>query len=156
MDLDKLLRIQVAKNEQQPLNFRQPGMEEVIAEPATLHTGDYSILGYEERIGVERKHSLDEIASNIGKGRERFERELERAKDFDRFYLLIEGNPADFVLGGFERSHLHKNSGIASLMAWDFKYNLRVLFCSCRIVAEIWIVQIFRKYLKYKEITNEI
>ena len=147
MDLTKLLRIVVAKNEQQPLTFRQ--FPDVLAIPATLRTGDYSILGYEEKIAVERKHSLDEICSNIGKGRERFEKELERAKGFDRFYLLIEGNPADFVLGGWERSHLSMNAGIGSLTAWDFEYNLRVQFCSCRIVAERWIVYWFRNYLKY-------
>lgn len=149
IDLSNLLRIVVAKNEQQPLTFRQPDMEDVLAEPATLRTGDYSILGYEDRIAVERKHSLDEICSNIGKGRVRFEKELERAKNFDRFYLLIEGNPADLLLGGWERSQLPTKSAFGSIAAWDMKNNLRYACCSSRIVAEMMIVHWFRKYLKY-------
>ena len=147
MDLRNLLRIAVAKNEQQPLTFRQ--FPDVLVEPATLQTGDYSIVGYEDRIAIERKHSLDEICSNIGKGRERFERDLERAKNFDRFYLLIEGNPADFMLGGWERSHLPTKSAFGSIAAWDMEYNLRYAFCSSRITAEMIIVHWFRKYLKH-------
>lgn len=43
----------------------------------TLRTGDYSILGMEDLIAVERK-SLSDLYGTLGTGRERFERELAR------------------------------------------------------------------------------
>ena len=49
-----------------------------------LETGDYSVMlgntTFEDEIAFERKANLDEIAGNFTVGRERFEREMIRAK----------------------------------------------------------------------------
>ena len=49
-----------------------------------LETGDYSAMldgeTFEDEVVIERKANLDEIAGNFTTGRERFEREMIRAK----------------------------------------------------------------------------
>ena len=49
-----------------------------------LETGDYSVMlgdtTFEDEVAFERKANLDEIAGNFTTGRERFEREMIRAR----------------------------------------------------------------------------
>lgn len=56
-----------------------------------LETGDYTIQGYEDVFAVERK-TLDDLANTLGAGRERFERELERAQEFEEFVVIVESD----------------------------------------------------------------
>jgi len=53
-----------------------------------LPTGDYTIEGLEENLCIERKHSISELAKNIVE--DRFERELQRMKEFYYPYLILE------------------------------------------------------------------
>lgn len=53
-----------------------------------LDTGDYTIEGFENTLCIERKHNVAEIAKNIVE--DRFERELERMKEFYYPYLILE------------------------------------------------------------------
>lgn len=53
-----------------------------------LDTGDYTVEGFENNLCIERKHSVAEIAKNIIE--DRFERELERMKEFYYPYMILE------------------------------------------------------------------
>ena len=53
-----------------------------------LDTGDYTIVGLEDRLCIERKHSISELAKNITE--KRFERELERMSKFPHSFLILE------------------------------------------------------------------
>ena len=53
-----------------------------------LDTGDYSLLGYEKILTIERKGSITEFAGNIVQ--ERFERELERLMEFKYRFIILE------------------------------------------------------------------
>ena len=60
-----------------------------------LETGDYSVMlgdtTFEDEVVVERKANLDEIAGNFTSGRERFEREMIRAKAGGiKIFLIVE------------------------------------------------------------------
>ena len=60
-----------------------------------LETGDYSVMlgdtTFEDEVVVERKANLDEIAGNFTAGRERFEREMIRAKAGGiKVFLIVE------------------------------------------------------------------
>lgn len=57
--------------------------------PSTLKSGDYSIIGHESQIAVERK-SLEDLYSTLGQGRERFERELQRLQEMQFSAIVIE------------------------------------------------------------------
>lgn len=55
----------------------------------TLSTGDYSILGLESAITIERKSASD-LVSTITAHRERFERELTRMQEMDFSAVIVE------------------------------------------------------------------
>ena len=82
----------------------------------TLETGDYSVMlgdiTFEDEVVVERKANLDEIAGNFTAGRERFEREMIRAE-------------------------LQPQSFAATLLSWQARFNLTIIFCKPSETAQI-------------------
>ncbi len=75
-----------------------------------LRTGDYSVSGYEDQVAIERK-TIDDLVGCLGKHRDRFERELQRAKDFQFFAVVVESSYFE-LSEGIYRSRLHPNSGV--------------------------------------------
>mgnify|MGYP003644328696 FL=1 len=63
----------------------------------TLHTGDYTLKGFEDVVCVERKASVSEIATNLGKKKKAFYNEMERMRDFNFRYLLLEFSALDVI-----------------------------------------------------------
>jgi len=53
-----------------------------------LKTGDYSIVGYEDKITIDRKCSTQELQICFGQQWKRFHRELERMSSFDEAYIM--------------------------------------------------------------------
>ena len=54
----------------------------------TLHTGDYTLQGFEDVICIERKASTSEIAMNLGRKKTPFLAEMDRMKDYVFFFDL--------------------------------------------------------------------
>lgn len=82
---------------------------------------------------VERKQNLDELAACFTRGRERFQREFERAGDNNaKLYLLIENGSWDMIYDGQYRSKFSPKAFVASLTAWQVRYGLTVVFCEAR------------------------
>ena len=125
-------------------------------EHATLDYGDYCadiklpdgkiLYDTSRRVSakcvIERKMSLDELAGCFGRGRDRFRREFERARDNGAtVYLLVEGGSFEAIIGHRYRSRFHPSAFLASLIAWQVRYDLRVIFCktgtSGRIIKEV-------------------
>ena len=107
-----------------------------------IDTGDYSAqLGawtFEREVVVERKHNLDEICGNFTAERERFEREMIRAKAFDtKVHLIIENATWSDVFLGNYRSKLPPKSLIGSLLSWMVRFNISVTFCKPNETARI-------------------
>lgn len=107
-----------------------------------LETGDYSVMlgdtTFEDEVVVERKANLDEIAGNFTSGRDRFEREMIRAKAGGiKVFLIVENASwTDIFLHNY-RSRLEPRSLFASLMSWQAEYNLTVIFCKPSETAKI-------------------
>ena len=59
-------------------------------EVATLHTGDYTIKGFEDVVCIERKASVTELANNLGKNKKAFYAEMVRMQDFPFKFLILE------------------------------------------------------------------
>lgn len=59
-----------------------------------LKTGDYSVLGFEEKVTIERK-SIADLYGSIK--RDRFERRIKRMKEMDWAGILIEGTEDDVM-----------------------------------------------------------
>jgi len=83
----------------------------------TLPTGDYSVLGLESIIAIERK-SLGDMLACIGGERERFDREVQRLLAYPVRALVIESTWQEFEAGGW-RSKVKPTSAIGSLLGWS-------------------------------------
>ena len=68
-----------------------------------LKTGDYSLLGYEEFLSIERKGCINEFAQNLIQ--DRFTRELERLENIKFPFIILEFTFRD-LLGYPQTSHL--------------------------------------------------
>lgn len=105
----------------------------VTLEPATLETGDFSLQGLEDLVCIERKTGAD-LLGCIGSSRERFERELRRARQgVGRFAIIVEATLADLLrnAGG-----IHPNAIVGSLAAWTRRGAPVILAGSPREAAE--------------------
>lgn len=104
-----------------------------------IDTGDYSAkfklpdgswFDLSDRVTVERKMSLDELCMCFGKERNRFIHEFDRAKEgLTRMWVLVEGGSFEKVYAGNYRSRYQPNSLIASILAWQARYNIRIIMC---------------------------
>ena len=87
---------------------------------------------------VERKMSLDELASNLTRGRARFEREFSRATQAGaKVFLLVEGATWEGMINHRYKSRLHPNAFKASLVAFMVRYNITPVFCKAQTSAAV-------------------
>jgi len=102
-----------------------------------LDFGDYSCKyvlpnGTEQMldVAIERKMNIDELCNCFCKGRGRFTREFERAKESDaKVYLLIENASWEKIYNGDYRSKMTAQALVSSLTAWQARYNCQLIFC---------------------------
>ncbi len=83
---------------------------------ATLSTGDYSLIGHEKMVSIERK-SLEDFLGCIGQSRERFERECTRLLDYPTRAIVVEASWADLERGEW-RSKITPNAAMGSALGW--------------------------------------
>lgn len=137
------MRILIDTREQRPFTFHGYDCE---VETATLPTGDYSLAGHESLVGIERKASLDELVNCLSHDRDRFERELSRARDFHLFVVIIEGRFEDLVQGNY-RSRMTPKAAVASIAAFSVRYS-PFLFCGSRTAAERLTYELLAKFAR--------
>lgn len=108
-----------------------------------LDTGDYSIilpdhldLGLNYKFLVERKNSLDEIAGNFTKNRDRFAREFKRL-DNQKMHIVIEQATWKKLLKGTYRSKITPKSFTGSLITYCIRYNCPVWFTQTENSGEV-------------------
>ena len=99
-----------------------------------IETGDYSaMLGdytLENDVVIERKANLDEICLNLTADRDRFDREFLRAKaNGIKVFLIVENASWSKVFLGDYRSKFSVKSLVASLLSWQVRYNITIIFC---------------------------
>src|SRR5215472_12186206 len=139
--------IAVDTREQSPLKFTRLQSVE-----RALFSGDYSILGCEEQFAVERK-SLDDLANCCLSGnRDRFEHELHRLRGFRFKRLLIVGTRAEIVAQRYH-SRIAPKAVLATLSAFEIRYDLPVVFCStpeeAATAIERWVFYYCREVIKF-------
>lgn len=135
--------------EQKPFNFSF--YEDVEAEyNQTLPTGDYTIFGYEDKIIIDRKQSVDEIAANVFD--KRFERELERMKSFDEAYILCEFSVSELSNYANKSKNPHKKLTSKAIFyrinELEDKYNIKFIFSQNRQEAQEKVIELFRNVIK--------
>lgn len=113
----------------------------------TFELPNYPELDLDNKFLIERKSSLDELASNFTKGRERFKREFERMKPNQKIHLVLENWTWRKCLNGSYRSKFTPNSYKASLISWSIKYNFKVWNVVTQDSGEV-IYEILKKELE--------
>lgn len=111
-----------------------------------LKTGDYSLLGLEDRVVIERKSKSDAYCS-LGAGRQRFKKELERMAEIDYAAIVIECGLQDFLDPPLF-SQLNPKSAINTLISWSIRYGVHILFCDNRKLARAVTYRILEKFWK--------
>lgn len=117
-------------------------------------TGDYSILGFEDRVSIERKEKNDMIGC-LTTGRDRFERELVRGMELDYFALVIEASLTDLATGNY-RSRMNPKSAVQSLVAFSIRYKLPIFFCDNRKFGSRITESLLQKFAVEVERTKKI
>jgi len=82
----------------------------------TLATGDYSVIGLEHVIAIERK-SVPDLLACVGRERERFDREAMRLLAYPTRAIVVEGEWLDLERGEW-RSQVTPAAAIGSLLGW--------------------------------------
>lgn len=123
-----------------------------------LDTGDYSILGLEDKLCIERKASVSEIAINLGKDKRRFLDEIERMKDFEFKFIILEFSLED-VLNFPEGSNIPEEKWdsivisnkyiLKMLVEFQMYDNIHVIFCGDRKNAKLMTNSILKRVNEY-------
>ena len=87
---------------------------------------------------IERKMSLDELASCFTRSRDRFRREMERAcSSGSKVYLLVENGSFEGIIKHRYKSRYNPTAFLASLTAWTVRYNIIPIFCKAETSGQI-------------------
>jgi ERCC4-type nuclease len=102
----------VDTREQNPLD-----LSPLRSQVGTLETGDYSVVGLEHVVRIERK-SLEDLIGCIGRDRERFDREVQRLLSYPVRCLVIESSWDEIEFGQW-RGKVTPEQAIGSLLGWQ-------------------------------------
>lgn len=134
------MKILIDTREQIPYKFEIP------SEVGTIPIGDYSIVGLENHIAIERKE-LNDLIGCLTTGRDRFERELFKGRSLDYFSLVLECSLSDLANGRY-RSEMNPKSAIQSLLTFSVRYRLPVFFAENREYAQRITENLLCKYAR--------
>jgi len=141
------MKIIVDSREQAPFSFQ--GYECEVIEGG-LATGDYSLVGLETMVAVERKSLDDLVGCLTGAGRDRFERELARARGFDCFAVVIEAAFSDLGAKKY-KSGMNAHAACQSVLAFQIRYSIPFVWAGDRRAAEYTVYWTLSKYLREAE-----
>ena len=105
--------------------------------PANKEFGVLRPIYFTDSVLIERKNSLDELASNLTIGRTRFESELLRAKGANIALMVENASYGDLVRGNY-RSKYEAKSFVATLATFSARYGLDVNFVEKELAGN-WI-----------------
>lgn len=119
----------------------------------SMDAADYSIVGYEDIIRIERKNGFGELFGNYSPktNRERFEREMEKLRDVKHKYLIIETSlTKDSLCLSVPQFKFGMPASV--VMRWlielQLEYGIHVMFvgdAGCKTVRNIF-EEIIKKY----------
>lgn len=134
--------------EQRPFTFER--FNDVMVQAEGLPVGDYSLPGFTDRVAVERKE-LNDLVGCFCSGRERFEKELSKARHFELFAVVVESELSDLAAGNY-KSDMNPASAVQSMIAFFVRYGTPFLFCKDRRGAEYTTHSLLAKYVRELEI----
>lgn len=148
--------------EQKPLFLPEVPKEPTIVggltfEGRVLPHGDYSLKGFEEYIGVERKRAL-EVYGWIGKERKKTEAKLESMGDMLWKGLVIEGTEEVLYSANKGRFSRYEEEHFItkvtpyqvkrSLAAFEVEYGIHIYYAENRSMMKRWILERFEFFYR--------
>ena len=119
---------------------------------STLKTGDYSILGFENKIAIERKSPID-LFGTLTSSHKRFKAELVRAQKLEYFAIIIDSSLSDIIKKSFKGSKYSKIKGLQIariLFTQHFRYGPQIFFSGSRNESKLIIENLFEAFYKHK------
>lgn len=117
-----------------------------------LDTGDYSIEGLEDKLCIERKNGIAEIANNMTE--KRFKDVINRMKQFNHAYILIEcsyDQMMNYPIGSdvppkaWGKIKISPAFILKFLTELSVQHNIHVIFCGCPSWAEKTALSIMKR-----------
>jgi ERCC4-type nuclease len=124
--------------EQRPYRF--VGLPVVFA---TLHTGDYSIKGFEDRVSIERKEYGD-FLNCVGREHKRFSAEMARILKFEFKVLIIEAEVRAIAEGQHPKSKVDPSAAIGMITRLSVQ-GIPVLCCADRALGESMTLRFLKR-----------
>lgn len=119
-----------------------------------LDTGDYSIEGLEDKLCIERKGCVEELAVNLGQKKYAFLEEIDRMAPFPHKFLILEFSLEDLIKFPEETRIPIKNKAsvkitgkymLKCLCEFQLYNNVNVLFCGSKYNAFIMVSSILKR-----------
>ena len=119
-----------------------------------LDTGDYTIQGLEDKICVERKGCVEELAVNLGSKKYAFLNEIERMKPFPHKFIVLEFSLEDLIKFPEETRIPIKNKAslkitgkymLKCLMEFQLYDGVHIWFCGNKHNAFLAISSLFKR-----------
>lgn len=145
--------VAVDSREQAPWHFRSIRADArdnnapliVRTERKTLKTGDYSIVGHEHQIAIERKEKGD-CFHCMGADRERFEKQVQRLSELPFGYVIVEADWLS-IWGGHPNSQLKPKVIHRTVISWQLRYrSVHWFLCPTRAFAESTAFRILESF----------
>lgn len=114
-----------------------------------LASGDYSLVGLEDRVAVERK-TLDDFVRSVTHERDRFFAEVARLSRFTFACVVVESDLAP-LLDGRYRSGARPQALLATVATISVDYRVPVYFCGTRGCASALVEDLLVRLSKYSD-----
>lgn len=95
--MNKNFTIVIDTKEKYPWGFS----DKVETQRTKLSSGDYSLLGYENQIAIERK-ALEDLVNTVVHHKDRFRAELSKLRQFRYSWIVVEGSVEDILRGNYQ------------------------------------------------------
>lgn len=119
-----------------------------------LDTGDYTIQGLEDKICIERKGCVEELAVNLGQKKHSFLDEIKRMESFPHRFLILEFSLEDLIKFPNETRIPIKNKAslkitgkymLKCLMEFELYNNIHIIFCGNKRTAFLTVSSLFKR-----------
>ena len=100
-----------------------------------LDAGDYSILGHEDEISIERK-TLADLYGTIGRGHQRFRREHERLRKYRHACVIIEATWGEILYSPPRHSKVSPGVALTMSQKWPLVFGVEWIAADDRELAE--------------------
>ena len=113
-----------------------------------LAMGDYSLLGMESEVAIERK-TVSDLVKSIIHERAGFIDKCEKLSSFRKKCLVIEGTLSE-VKTPYEETSAHPNAVLGSLLAAQERWEIPIHFLDNFLLAEEFVASMLSKYHAYR------